>query len=237
MMKKFSFRFYYILFSLLLLVSLVMSVRLGAVEISWMEISNFLFHPDHAGGSIKQELFYYIRLPRVLLCTLVGASLSVSGALMQALFRNPIVEPGLAGTSSGAAFGAAFVFVMGKSLTGDFVTFISPFMLPFFAFAGALIATLAVYKLSNVFGKTNVNTMILAGIAMNALANGGTGFFSYVARDPQARSITFWNLGTVSGADWQGVAMVSVSTIAGILLALKYSKSLNALMLGEEEAG
>src|SRR6185503_6963714 len=90
--------------------------------------------------------------------------------------------------------------------------------------------------LSNVFGKTNVNTLLLAGIAINALANGGTGFFSYVARDPQARSITFWNLGTLSGADWRGVVLVGTSTFVGIFLCLRLSKGLNALLLGEEEA-
>jgi ABC-type Mn2+/Zn2+ transport system permease subunit len=90
---------------------------------------------------------------------------------------------------------------------------------------------------ANIFGKTNVNTMILAGIAVNAMANGGTGFFSYIARDPQARSITFWNLGTLSGADWRGVLIVGCSTLIGILFSLRHSKALNALMLGEEEAG
>jgi iron complex transport system permease protein len=156
---------------------------------------------------------------------------------MQALFRNPIVEPGLVGTSSGAALGAAFVFVMGKTIAGAYTDVLGPFILPLFAFLGGFLSTIVVYKLSNVFGKTNVNTMILAGIAMNALANGGTGFFSYIARDPQARSITFWNLGTLSGADWNAVMLVGISTTAGILLCLRFSKPLNALLLGEEEAG
>jgi iron complex transport system permease protein len=156
---------------------------------------------------------------------------------MQALFRNPIVEPGLVGTSSGAALGAAFVFVMGKTLAGSFADTIGPFMLPLFAFLGGLLATLLVYRLSSVFGKTNVNTMLLAGIAVNALATGGTGFFSYIARDPQARSITFWNLGTLSGADWHAVELVGISTTLGILICFRYSKALNALLLGETEAG
>lgn len=186
---------------------------------------------------IEEQVFFQIRLPRVILCAFVGAALSVSGALMQALFRNPIVEPGLVGTSSGAALGAAFVFVMGKTITGAYAETIGPYLLPLFAFLGGFLSTIVVYKLSNVFGKTNVNTMILAGIAMNALANGGTGFFSYIARDPQARSITFWNLGTLTGATWEGVYLVGASTIIGILLCLRYGKSLNALLLGEEEAG
>lgn len=240
--NKLSFRFYYITLTVLLLLSLVVSTRVGAVDISFEKIFAFLGHRMGltAGTpftSIEEALFFQIRLPRVLLCAFVGAALSVSGAMMQALFRNPIVEPGLVGTSSGAALGAAFIFVMGKSVTGPLAALTGPLLLPLFAFIGGFTATIVVYKLSNVFGKTNVNTMILAGIAMNALANGGTGFFSYVARDPQARSITFWNLGTLAGADWRGVAMVGISTVAGILLCLRYSKGLNALLLGEEEAG
>jgi len=234
-LRNVSYGSYYIGLAALLVLTLIISVRIGAVNISFENIFSYLFtsHED----SIERSLFLKIRLPRVILCAFVGAALSVSGALMQALFRNPIVEPGLVGTSSGAAFGAAFVFVMGKTLTGPLVDFIGPFMLPLFAFAGGLLATMIVYRLSNVFGKTNVNTLLLAGIAVNALANGGTGFFSYVARDPQARSITFWNLGTLSGADWNAVYLVGISTLVGILVALRFSKSLNALLLGETEAG
>lgn len=240
--SKISFRTYYILLSILLILSLILSARVGAVNISYGKIFGFVgkelgLVSNTTSATIEEALFWRIRLPRVIMCALVGAALSVSGALMQALFRNPIVEPGLVGTSSGAALGAAFVFVMGPSLAGKYAEAIGPLMLPLFAFLGGFAATMAVYKLSSVFGKVNVNIMILAGIAMNVLCNGGTGFFSYVARDPQARSITFWNLGTLSGADWTGVCMVGVSTILSIVLCLKYSKALNALMLGEQEAG
>lgn len=241
-MNKLSFRFYYIGLSVILMISLIISARVGAVNISYSDIMTFLGHKlgitqDNNPDSIEQALFFQIRLPRVILCAFVGAALSVSGALMQALFRNPIVEPGLVGTSAGAAFGAAFVFVFGSSLAGPFADFIGPFLLPSFAFIGGLVATLLVYRLSSVFGKTNVNTMLLAGIAINALAIGGTGFFSYIAKDPQARSITFWNLGTISGADWPAVELVGASTIIGILVCIRYSKQLNALLLGETEAG
>ena len=240
--NKLSFSFYYIFLGILLFFSLVISARVGAVNISYPKIFAFIvqrfgYTTNTSFTNIEEALFLKIRLPRVILCAFVGAALSVSGALMQALFRNPIVEPGLVGTSAGAALGAAFVLVMGKSLAGSYADALGPILLPLFAFAGGLTATLIVYRLSNVFGKTNVSTMILAGIAMNALANGGTGFFSYIARDPQARSITFWNLGTLSGADWDSAIIVGISTISGIFLCLKYSKDLNALLLGEEEAG
>jgi iron complex transport system permease protein len=240
--NKLSFRFYYILLSVILLASLIVSARVGAVSLSYARIFAIIgkglgLEVHTSFTNIQEQVLLQIRLPRVILCAFVGAALSVSGALMQALFRNPIVEPGLAGTSAGAALGAAFLFVMGKSIAGAYADALGPYLLPLFAFAGGFLSTMMVYKLSNVFGKTNVNTMILAGIAMNALCNGGTGFFSYIARDPQARSITFWNLGTLSGADWKGVIMVGISTTAGILLCLRYSKALNALLLGEQEAG
>lgn len=241
-MKKTGYATIYTGLAVLLVITLFISVRVGAVGLSYDKILGILAKRLGMSTSadfttIEEQVFLQIRLPRVILGALVGASLSVSGALMQSLFRNPIVEPGLVGTSSGSALGAAFVFVMGKSIAGAYADVLGPFLLPIFAFAGGFVATMVVYRLSNIFGKTNVNTMILAGIAVNAMANGGTGFFSYIARDPQARSITFWNLGTLSGADWNGVMIVSVSTLLGIFFSLRQAKALNALMLGEEEAG
>jgi iron complex transport system permease protein len=238
--RKLSFGRIYLLLGVLLLMSIVISARVGAVDISFEKMLSIVsksIRGEDQSGDVHTALFLQIRLPRVLLCAFVGAALAVSGTVMQAIFRNPIVEPGLAGTSSGAAFGAAFVFVMGKSIAGPFAETLGPFLLPFFAFAGGLAATLIVYKISSLYGKTNVNTMLLAGIAINALANGGTGFFSYIARDPQARSITFWNLGTLSGADWPGFWLVALSTLLGLALLLRFSKSFNALLLGETEAG
>ena len=187
---------------------------------------------------MEEAVFLQIRLPRVLLSALVGASLSVSGALMQALFRNPIVEPGLVGTSAGAAFGAAIVFVLGKNITFLFFEYISrAFLLPIFAFLGGLLATIIVYRVSTFTGKVTVATMLLAGIAINGMFGSSTGFLSYIAHDPQARSITFWMLGGFGGVDWNAVELVAVTTILGTLIAIRNSKGLNALLLGEAEAG
>src|SRR5690349_4857918 len=106
-MRKLSFRYWYLLLSLLLVLSLIVSARVGAVNISYEKMFAFLGLNDSYFTKIEEALFWQIRLPRVVLCAFVGAALSVSGTLMQALFRNPIVEPGLVGTSSGAALGAA----------------------------------------------------------------------------------------------------------------------------------
>ena len=230
---------WYALLTILLLLSITLALRIGAVDLSFADIGYSLLNGLGLSATpidpISQGLFLQIRLPRVLLCATVGAGLSVSGVLMQALFRNPIVEPGLVGTSAGAAFGAALVFVLGKNINWAFTDALGLFLLPCVAFVFAFLATLLVYRIASMSGKVNVATMILAGIAVNALATGGTGFLSYIARDPQARSITFWNLGTFSGADWTQFALVLPVTVVGILLALRFTKALNILILGEDE--
>lgn len=217
-----------------------LSIRTGAVDIGYTQILHWLTdwnaNDTNPGDNIARGVFFQIRLPRTLLCILVGASLSVSGALMQSLFRNPIVEPGLVGTSAGSALGAAFVFVFGKMIFFNHVGFLSQLTLPLFAFMGGLAATWLVYRISSQLGNLNVTSMLLAGIAVNAMCVAGTGFLSYIARDPQARSITFWSLGTFSTADWVSVQIVSVSTIISIFFSFRYAKQLNLLQLGETEA-
>lgn len=240
--KKTKYSTIYTVLSIILVLLIIVAARTGAVNISYGEIYDFLygkiFGVDIPGiNKVNEGLFYYIRLPRTFMCVVVGAGLSVSGALMQSLFRNPIVEPGIIGTSAGAAFGAAFVFVFGKMDFLGRMAFFGDLFLPVAAFAGAFLATMVVYKFSSSFGKVNITTMILAGMAVNAMAAGGTGFLAYIARDPQARSITFWNLGTFSGADWKSFTIVLVVTLFCIIFIKGYAKQLNAMQLGETEAG
>ncbi|HET7896158.1 MAG TPA: iron ABC transporter permease, partial [Flavisolibacter sp.] len=205
------------------------------------EIIDILRHKLGAAGvavnPLHEGLFFQIRLPRTFLCVLVGASLSVSGAMMQSLFRNPIVEPGLIGTSAGSALGAGLVIVLGNASFFNSFAFFGDLLMPLCAFIGGLVATLLVYYFSASLNKVNISVMILAGIAVNAIAGGATGFLAYIARDPQARSITFWNLGSLSGANWRIVLIVAISTLTGILLSLRFAKPLNALQLGDSEAG
>jgi len=238
--KSLSFATIYLLLTILLIGSVLLAIRVGAVSIGFGDMRAYLwdvFGLAHKPiDTVTRGVFLQIRVPRILLCAVVGASLSVSGALMQALFRNPIVEPGLVGTSSGAALGAALVFVFGSQFHSLNNTTIATVMLPVCAFAGGLCTTLIAYNLASVRGKITVATMILIGVAVNALASGGTGFLSYIARDPQARSITFWSLGTFTGADWTSFFIVFGSAIVSILWALFYAKGLNALLLGESEA-
>jgi iron complex transport system permease protein len=224
-----------VLFTLLFF-STLLSIRYGAVELTleemWSSVDHFFKGEEIT--ELNERIFLEIRLPRAVLCCFVGASLAVGGSLMQALFRNPIVEPGLIGTSSGAAFGAAICFVLGASFDWE----IANWILPLFACVGAVISTFLVLVLSksNETGSSSIQRLLLTGIAINALFMSGVGFLAYIARDPQARSITFWNLGTLAGANWEAVIVVGLSTIVCILVALRFSKELNALMMGENEA-
>jgi iron complex transport system permease protein len=227
---------FYFLLALAALLVTGASILFGAMDFSVADIFHALASllPGQPEPTLSQRIFLELRFPRAILCLLVGASLGVGGTLMQALFRNPIVEPGLVGTSSGAAFGSALFFVLGSVL--NFPTGV--WSLPLAACLGGVFSTYLVFILaqSKEDGRASIVMLLLTGLAVNALFMSAIGFLSYIARDPQARSITFWSLGTLSGASWAAVRIVAVSTIGGTLVALRYAKQLNALMIGEEEA-
>ncbi len=227
------------LLAIVLVIVLLASIAFGAVSISLLDMRLALLHWVNGSepASIYESVFIQIRLPRVLLCAITGAILSVSGVLMQGLFRNPIVEPGLVGTSAGAAFGASFVFVFASWFGPSIQSLVGPFLVPIFSFLGSLLATLIVYQLSKSMSRVSLTSLLLVGVAINAVALSGTGFMTYLARDPQARSISFWNLGTFSGASWFQVELVSIVALIVLLLVVKDAKKLNALILGESEAG
>ena len=222
----------------LLVTILIAAIALGAVVIMPSQmlsgIQNLLSGKPPA--TLYEGVFVQVRLPRVLLCAITGAILAVSGVLMQGLFRNPIVEPGLIGTSSGAAFGASIVFVLSASLSPALKAATGPWLVPLFAFGGGLISTFVVYTLSKEAKEMPVLSLLLVGMAVNAVGMSGTGFMSYMARDPQARSITFWNLGTFSGASWLQVLITGIVAVVVFYFSFRYSKQLNALLLGENEA-
>src|SRR5258708_9787173 len=211
----------------------VFSVRFGAVGVSFSDMISALRKGWSAPDllNLTEAIFAEIRLPRAFACLFGGASLVMGGVLMQALFRNPIVEPGLVGPSSGAAFGASLYFVLGATLkfhTGEWT-------LPLAACLGGAVATACVFLVSETTqaNRESTTALLLTGIAVNALFLSGVGFFSYIARDPQARSITFWNLGTLSGANWRAVIILAVVTIVGLAVSLPYPPQLNFLMMGE----
>jgi iron complex transport system permease protein len=185
--------------------------------------------------SINNVVILSIRLPRVLLGVLVGASISVAGAALQGLFRNPLAEPGLIGVSGGAALAAAAAIVLGAELAW----LLGPFeraAVPVAAFAGGFLVTLLVYRLGTHAGRTNVTVMLLAGVAVQALTVSGIGFLQYLADDNELRDLTFWMLGSLGGASWRELGMIAPWMIGVLALIPMASGALNAMLLGEAEA-
>lgn len=230
----------YAMLIVLLLVAIGASACLGAYAFSPARIVELIgqragWWPERPGDLLDRNVLLSLRLPRVALAGLAGAVLGVCGTITQGLFRNPIVEPGLVGTSAGAALGAALVFVLGVPVLapGGMGALIA---LPVLAFLGALGATALTFRVASAFGRVHVFTLLLAGIAVNALCVAGTGYLSFVARDPQARNITFWSLGTFTTATWPAVAIVATAFAIGMAAVLRSAKALNLLMLGEDEA-
>jgi len=225
----------------LLVVAIGASLAIGAVTIAPGQVLAIL--GDQVGLPLpwayetRQELVLTgIRLPRVLLAIGVGGGLAVSGAVMQGLFRNPLADPSLIGVSSGAALAAVVAIVLGSTVLGAWTDTLGAFLLPAAAFAGGVIATLVVYRLATREGRTSVATMLLAGIAINALAGAGTGLMIFIADDDQLRDLTFWTLGSLGGATWERLAVVGPCLLGGMLVAPLLARPLNALLLGEGEA-
>src|SRR6185312_10615093 len=179
-------KFFFPVTIILLITILLCAVAFGAVSIPIHDMFSALVHSfqNKKPANIYEGFFLEIRLPRVLLCAITGAILSVSGVLLQGLFRNPIVEPGLIGTSAGAAFGASIVFVFAIQMNEEIRSLAGPLLVPLFAFAGGLTATLLVYSISKSQKKISVTSLRLVGIAINAIGLSGTGFMSYNCKRP-----------------------------------------------------
>lgn len=189
-----------------------------------------------AGGQGEGLIIWQIRMPRILVGALVGATLAASGAVMQGLFRNPLADPGLVGVSSGAALGAVATIVLGSALLGPLAASLGAYALPFAAFVGAFISTLALYAIATRGGRTHIATMLLAGIALGAFSGAATGLLVFTSTDQQLRDITFWSLGGLGGASW-GKLAVAGPLMALVLLALPFlGRGLNVIVLGEAEA-
>jgi iron complex transport system permease protein len=178
---------------------------------------------------IASDVVGVIRLPRIVLGVVVGAALGCAGGVMQGAFGNPLAEPGIVGVSSGAMLGAALQIVTGFSPLG-------PWTLPLAAFLGGLSAVALVYVSSRSEGRTEVLTLILMGIALNALASAAIGFLAYVADDASLRSLASWTLGSLAQSTWGKFGVVAPIALLGAIGALGLSRTLDLLSLGDYQA-
>jgi len=219
----------------------LLSLLAGAIELSPGEVLRILL--SHAGlasvegiDSTRIMVLEQLRLPRLLLGVFTGAALGAAGCTLQGLFRNPLADPGLLGVSSGAALGAVAVMVLGAGPGQSFAHFPGQFAIPVAAFAGGLAATALVYRLGQVNGRSDMATMLLAGIAINAVALAGTSLLTYYADDLQLRGLVFWQMGSLGNADWRRLLFALPALGAALLLLPRYAGLLNAVLLGEAEA-
>ncbi|MEE1779657.1 MULTISPECIES: FecCD family ABC transporter permease [Streptomyces] len=216
-----------------LLVGCLLSAGLGAYDIPLGDVLSSLQHRVGLGGQaldrVAESVLWNVRLPRVTLALLVGSSLGCAGALMQGVFGNPLAEPGVIGISSGAAVGAVASIALGLTFFGNWTITVC-------AFVSGLATVLLVYVLSRSGGRTEVVTLILTGIAVNAFAGALIGLFIFFADNAQITQITFWQLGSLSQATWPKVLAVLPCAALGLLVAPFHARKLDLLALGERPA-
>ena len=218
-----------------LLGAAAIAASIGPAKISLGRIAAALFANDPLTVNRDQIILMTIRLPRIVMSSIVGALLAGAGAVMQGLFRNPLADPGLVGVSSGAGLAAAAAIVAGDK-AAPFLLASAPFLLPLAAFGGALATTALLYRLAIWQGRTSIATMLLAGLALGALAGAGTGLLVFLADDRQLRDITFWMLGLLAGATWQKIAVIVPVLALLLVLFPLVGRGLDLLALGETEA-
>ena len=183
---------------------------------------------------IVESTLWVVRFPRIVMALAVGAALAVAGAVMQAIFGNPLAEPGVVGVSSGAALGASAAIVLGGSV--GIVAAFGSWGTAVFAFIGGLLATLLVYFMSRANGRTEVVTLLLTGIAINAFAGAGLAFLLFVGDSASREQIVFWQLGSLNGSRWREVGLVVGVTIIGLIVAVILARRYDLLALGERNA-
>jgi len=211
--------------TLLLLVLGVSAANIGAMHLSLPMLW------DAGTDSRLWQIWFTIRLPRVLLAVMVGGALALSGCVMQGLFRNPLADPGLLGISCGAALAVAISIVLSFSLPGVLKLY-QPLLA---AFIGSLAVTLVIFLLSRQ-GQTGLSRLLLVGIAINALCSAAIGVLSWISNDQQLRQLSLWAMGSLGQAQWPVVLVCASVVLPCMVLVQRLATRLNLLQLGEEEA-
>ena len=223
-------------FCLLLAIISISSITVGPMKISAFDsINSLLLNGNNVAPHID-IVIHQIRLPRTLLCMLIGAILAICGTVTQGLFRNPLAEPGIIGVSAGAMLGAGFAIVTFTNLNLVSAQVTSLIALPMFAFMGGALTTWVVYIIGTSRFGTSVSIMLLAGIAITMLAQAGINSLSFFADDQQLRDISLWSMGSLAAADWPSIGLCTITLIILLWYFLNNAESLNALLLGEAEA-
>lgn len=224
--------------ALLLVLAMVLASGIGAVRITPSDVVRIILSrmPGVALAptwvQTHETILWNIRLPRVVMASLVGMSLSVAGAAYQGLFKNPLAEPSVLGVSSGAALGGAVAIAFLEAVQ---VRHVGP--VPVFAFLGGLAAVTLVYRLAAVGRRVPVVGLLLAGVAVGSFAISMVSLILYLTKPHARDAIIFWMMGGLGAANWVKVGWLLPYLAVGAGLLLLYGRELNAMLMGEESAG
>ena len=224
----------FVLLSLALVLLFLLNISLGSVAIPIKEVFKSLI-----GENISKETWHYIiinyRLPKAITAVLVGMGLSISGLLMQTLFRNPLAGPYVLGLSSGSSLGVAFV-VLGAGFLPDFATslLLSSYGIVFASCIGSFLVLLAVLFISQKLRDTMA--ILIVGLMFGSFTSAIVGVLTYFSTAEQLQKFTFWSLGNIGNLSWISIAILSISVSVGLVLSVFSIKPLNALLLGENYA-
>lgn len=230
---------YFVIVAMVLIAAFIAGVAIGSSPVPAATVARVLAFHLLPQGSIditdipepQQAIIWLIRTPRVMIAALVGAGLAVAGVQMQGLFRNPLASPDIIGASSGGVLGAVLALATGLGMR-------SLFYLPVMSFLGALLALFLVYAIATRRGRTPVSTLLLTGVAFNALIGAITSFVISLqwVRWEVAQEILFWMMGGLDSRTWKHVWLSLPCILIGLLAAFVYSRDLDLLLLGEETA-
>jgi iron complex transport system permease protein len=224
----------FILLGLGLIVLFFTNISFGSITIPFKEIYNSL-----TGGQATKSTWEYIiinyRLPKAITAILVGMGLSISGLLMQTLFRNPLAGPYVLGLSSGASLGVAFV-ILGASLLPPFLSgiLLSSYGVVLASTLGSFIVLLAVLLVSQRLRDTMA--ILIVGLMFGSFTSAIVGVLTYFSSAEQLQKFTFWSMGNLGNLSWSSILILSVCVGLGLLLSVFSIKPLNALLLGENYA-
>lgn len=234
MQKGQTYRIQFIILGLLLVVAFLINLSMGSVSIPLNEIISVFI-----GNAASKETWRYIlmdyRLPKAITAMLAGGGLAISGLLMQTLFRNPLAGPFVLGLSSGASLGVAILILGASAFGGYFGTLLlSQWSLVIAAGLGSFLVLLAVLAVT--FKIKDTMAILIIGLMFGSLTTAVVSVLSYFSNAEELQQYIFWSFGSLGNQSWQGVLILSICFSVGLLLSIASSKSLNALLLGENYA-
>lgn len=227
---------------LLLLASILLVIANGSTHIPLSKVYEILIDQIfHGGRQLEAGLFsradyqiiWNIRLPRVLFGALCGAGLALCGAVMQALVLNPIADPYILGISSGASAGAACALLLPITL------FDGKYQTTIWAMGGALLSSALVYTMAKFAGggKMRPVTLLLSGMAINAVMSAVTSFLIFIAKSAESIAAVYnWQMGSLAAAQWTTLIVPAIGVILGLLVCIVQAGNLNIMMMGDEDA-